>query len=190
MIDGGDTIYLRTTLRDLTPTFGDPIGAQLLTIFARDPANTATSTAAFFPSRNYTVDPWTRAIQVRGFESPRFVDSAFAPPGAISVQASAVTKTITILVPKAAFGTPGAGWTYNVILHGQDGFGQDGARTFTPTAGSYTFGRCAVDPSSGSALPGPARPAPESDGRARPDPGHGAGSQPRPGRHPRSVVNG
>ncbi len=147
VIDGGDTIYLRTTLRDLSPTFGDPIGAQLLTIFARDPANSTTSTAAFFPSRNYTVDPWTRAIQVRGFESPRFVDAAFAPAGTISVQASQVTRTITILVPKAAFGTPGAGWTYNVILHGQDGFGQDGARTFTPTAGSYTFGRCAVDPS-------------------------------------------
>ena len=81
VIDGGDTIYLRTTLRDLSPTFGDPIGAQLLTIFARDPANAATSTAAFFASRNYTVDPWTRAIQVRGFEAPRFVDAAFAPAG-------------------------------------------------------------------------------------------------------------
>src|SRR3954452_3307511 len=145
VIDGGDTIYLRTTLRDLTPTFGDPIGAQLLTIFARDPASAATSTAAFFPSRNYTVDPWSRAIQVRGSEAPRFVDAAFKPLGAISVQASQVTKTITILVPKAAFGTPAAGWTWNVILHGQDGFGQDGARTFTSTAGSFTFGRCATE---------------------------------------------
>jgi carbohydrate-binding DOMON domain-containing protein len=144
VIDGGDTIYLRTTLRDLTPTFGDPLGAELLTVFARDPADASTSTQPFFASRNYTVDPWTRAIQVRGFEAPRFVDAAFNPLGAISVQASAVTKTITILAPKAAFGTPAAGWTWNVILHGQDGFGQDGARTFTATPENFTFGRCAT----------------------------------------------
>src|SRR5205807_116072 len=27
------TVYLRTTLRDLTPTFGSPLGAQLLDVF-------------------------------------------------------------------------------------------------------------------------------------------------------------
>ena len=56
-----------------------------------------------------------------------------------------MTRTITILVPKAAFGTPRAGWTFAVVLHGQDGFGQDGARTFTSTPGTFTFGRCATD---------------------------------------------
>ena len=95
------------------------------------------------------MDPWTRAIQVRGFEAPRFVDAAFAPAGSDQRAGAARSRsTITILVPKAAFGTPGAGWTCNVILHGQDGFGQDGARTFTTdAAGRYTFGRCATDPS-------------------------------------------
>ena len=147
VIDGGDTIYLRTTLRDLTPTFGNSLGAQLLTIFARNPAAATTSTQPFFASRNYTVDPWTRAIQVRGFEDPKFIDASGNSLGSIGVQASQVTRVITILVPKSAFGTPGAGWTWNVILHGQDGFGQDGARTFAPTPQSYQFGRCATDPS-------------------------------------------
>jgi glucoamylase len=144
VIDGGDTIYLRTTLRDLTPTFGDPLGAQLLTIFARNPADANTTTAAFFTSRHYTVDPWNRGIQVRGFEAPRFVDARFTSLGPISVRAGQVTRTITILVPKAAFGTPGAGWTWNVILHGQDGFGEDGARTFADTPQTFQFGRCAT----------------------------------------------
>src|SRR5262249_9044053 len=121
----------------------DPLGAQLLSIFAHDPAASATSTAAFFPSRNYTIAPsdaWSRAIQVRGFETPRFINASGASAGSITVFASHVTRAITILVPKTAFGTPGAGWTFAVVLHGQDGFGQDGARTFTDTAGSFTFG--------------------------------------------------
>ena len=33
-----------------------------------------------------------------------------------------------------------------MILHGQDGFGEDGARTFANTPQSYNFGRCATDP--------------------------------------------
>ncbi len=150
VIDGGDTIYLRATLGDLSPTFGDPLGAQLLTVFAHDPAATSTSTAPFFASRNYSVasaDAWSRAIQIRGFEADRFIDASGASAGAISKQASSVTKTITILVPKSAFGTPGPGWTFTVVLHGQDGFGDFGARTFTETPGSFTFGRCATNPS-------------------------------------------
>lgn len=66
----------------------------------------------------------------------------------MGVQASAVTRTITILVPKTTLGTPGPGWSFTVVLHDQYGFGQDGARTFTPTAGTCRFGRCPTDPSS------------------------------------------
>jgi glucodextranase-like protein len=65
----------------------------------------------------------------------------------VRVQASQVTRTITILIPKASLGAPGSGWTFTVVLHGQDGFGQDGARTFTATPGTFTFGRCDTDPS-------------------------------------------
>jgi glucoamylase len=150
VVDGGDTVYLRATLRNLAPTFGDPLGAQLLSVFVHDPAAATTSTQPFFASRNYTIAPqdaWSRAIQVRGFETPRYVTPSFDPAGTIGVQASEVTRTITILVPKASLGTPGPGWTFTVVLHGQDGFGQDGARTFTATPDSFTFGRCATDPS-------------------------------------------
>src|SRR5262249_34884816 len=46
VLDAGDTIYLRATLRDLTPTFGSPLGAQLLDVFVREPAASSFSTAA------------------------------------------------------------------------------------------------------------------------------------------------
>jgi glucoamylase len=41
-------------------------------------------------------------------------------------------------------GTPGSGWTFTVTLAGQDGFGDDDARTFTATPGQYTFGVCSA----------------------------------------------
>ena len=36
------------------------------------------------------------------------------------------------------------GWTFAVVLTGQDGNSPDQARPFTPTAGQYTFGLCAA----------------------------------------------
>jgi carbohydrate-binding DOMON domain-containing protein len=47
-------------------------------------------------------------------------------------------------VPKANLGTPGAGWTFTVVLTGQDGFSQDQARGFAPTPQGYAFGVCAT----------------------------------------------
>ena len=70
------------------------------------------------------------------------VTPAGAPAGSLTVQASQVARTITILVPHASLGTPGSGWSFTVVPHGQDGFGEDGARTFTETPGTFTFGRC------------------------------------------------
>ncbi len=45
---------------DLTPTFGSPLGAQLVDVYVRNPAAGATSTAASFPQRNYAIDPARR----------------------------------------------------------------------------------------------------------------------------------
>jgi glucoamylase len=53
-------------------------------------------------------------------------------------------RTVTIALPEAQFGTPGADWSYVVALTGQDGYGADGARDFTATPGDYTFGVCAA----------------------------------------------
>ena len=49
---GPDTITFRVRTRDLTPTFGSPLGAQLIDVYVANPAGGTTSTAASFPQRN------------------------------------------------------------------------------------------------------------------------------------------
>ncbi|SMD20774.1 Glycosyl hydrolases family 15 [Kibdelosporangium aridum] len=140
VIDSGERVILRTKLRNLTPTFGSPLGAQLLTIYARDPAVPATSTKAPYPTRNYEVDPWNRMIEVQGFAEPVFVDANGVPLGDASVQASETARFITISVAKSALGNP---TSYAVVLTGQEGDSPDRARRFTATPEQYTFGVCA-----------------------------------------------
>ena len=54
-----------------------------------------------------------------------------------------MTRYITFTVSKAALGgTPASGWSFSVVLAGQDGFSPDQARGFTPTAEGYQFGVC------------------------------------------------
>ena len=143
----GDTVYLRAKVGDLSPTFGDPLGAQLFTVFVHDPAAADTSTAPFYASRNYTVaeqDAWSRAIQVRGFAAPRLINPDGSSAGDIRVQASSLSDYITVIVPVEALGgTPGSGWTFTTALWGQDGFGIDEARPITATPQDFTFGVCA-----------------------------------------------
>jgi glucoamylase len=54
------------------------------------------------------------------------------------------SRTVTIALPEAQFGTPGSGWAFSVVLTGQDGFSSDQARAFTATPQAYSFGVCAV----------------------------------------------
>jgi glucan 1,4-alpha-glucosidase len=148
VIDAGDTIYLRTTLSDLSPTFGSPLGAQLLDLYIRDPANGPYSTAATFASRNYHLaadSAWSRVIEVQGFADPLFADASGASLGPITVSASQAAKAITIAVPASALGHPGSGWVFTVVLHGQDGFSSDQARGFAAEAQPFLFGLCAPD---------------------------------------------
>ena len=51
--------------------------------------------------------------------------------------------TATLILPRAAFGTVGSGWTFTVALTGQDGFSGDQARSFAPTPQPFQFGVCA-----------------------------------------------
>lgn len=144
VVNGGTTL-LRAKIRDLAPTFGSPLGAQLLDVYVHDPAATATSTAAAFADRNYTIaadSAWSRRIEVEGFADPVFVDAAGASLGTASVLASQASGYITILVPTAALGTVGPGWRFAVVLHGQDGFAPGRARGFQPTPQEYQFGVC------------------------------------------------
>ena len=109
---GPDTVTFRVQTRDLTPTFGSPLGAQLIDVYLRDPAATTTSTAASFPQRNYTIDPaaaWSRLIEVQGF-GQRFIDASGATVGTVAIRGTQVTRWITFTVTKAALGgTPGTG---------------------------------------------------------------------------------
>ena len=149
VITAGSEVYLRTSLANLVPTFGAVDGAQLLDIYVHDPSATATSTAAAFPTRNYTIAPadaWSERLEVQGFLSPVWVDPSGAQVGTpTAVVASTVAKTITIALPEAEFGTPAAGWTFTVAITGQNGFSADQAIPFTPTAGEFSLGVCPVN---------------------------------------------
>jgi C-terminal binding-module, SLH-like, of glucodextranase/Glycosyl hydrolases family 15 len=146
VITSGSQVFLRTTLRTLTPTFGNVIGAQMLDIYVHSPGGGATSTAAAFPQRNYTIAPadaWTQRIEVQGFASPAWVDANGNSVGTATVLSSEATKTITIVLPASAFGAPASGWSFAVVLTGQDGFSSDQARGFAPTPQPFLFGVCA-----------------------------------------------
>jgi glucan 1,4-alpha-glucosidase len=142
--DAGSDVVFRVRTRDLTPTFGSPLGAQMLDVYAHDPAGGATTTAAAFPQRNYTVaGGWNKRLEVQGF-GQQFVNPAGDTLGTITIRGNAVSRFITFSVPKAALGTPVAGWSFAVVLTGQDGFSPDQARGFQPTPQDFQFGVCAT----------------------------------------------
>jgi carbohydrate-binding DOMON domain-containing protein len=148
VIDGGANglITFRVQVRDLSPTFGSPLGAQLVDVYVRDPGASATSTAASFPQRNYVIDPasaWSQLIEVQGF-GQRYIDAHGTTLGTVSIRANAISRFITFSVPKSTLGQPTSGWRFTVVLTGQDGFSPDQARSFAPTPRPYQFGVCAA----------------------------------------------
>ena len=148
VIDSGTSVVFRLQVRDLSPTFGSPLGAQLVDVYARNPvaAPADTSIAAAFPERNYQIAPtsaWNRLIEVQGF-GQQYLDAHGATLGTISVSANQISRYITFSVPKSSLGQPGPGWVFTVVLTGQDGFSHDQARGFQPTPQGYQFGVCAA----------------------------------------------
>src|SRR3954470_3358881 len=147
--DAGSDVVFRVRTRNLSPTFGSPLGAQLVDVYVRDPAAPAgqTSTAASFPQRNYSIAPggaWNRLVEAQGF-GQRFVDASGSSVGTLTITANAISRYITIRAPKSALGgTPGPGWAFTVVLTGQDGFSSDQARGFQPTPQEFQFGVCAT----------------------------------------------
>ncbi|MFN8473977.1 MAG: glucodextranase DOMON-like domain-containing protein [Anaerolineae bacterium] len=140
-------IVFKLTTRDLTPTFGSPLGAQLVDVYVHDPSAGSTSTGASFPQRNYSISAsgaWSRLIEVQGF-GQRYVDAAGNTVGTVNISANQISRTITFSVSKASFGgTPASGWGFTVVLTGQDGFSPDQARSFASTPQPYQFGVCAT----------------------------------------------
>lgn len=144
--DGATTTFKLQT-RDLSPTFGSPLGAQLVDVYVHNPAAGSTTTSAAYASRNYTVASgaaWSRLLEVQGF-GQKYTDAAANTVGTIAISANAISRYITFSVPTASLGgTPQSGWGFTVVLTGQDGFSPDNARAFTAIPGSYSFGVCAV----------------------------------------------
>jgi glucoamylase len=146
VLSDGTFAYLRATLRNLDPTFGQTDGAQLLDVYVHVPGASSTSTQAAFASRNYAIAPsgaWSQRVEVQGFAAPVWVNASGGSVGTASVLAEQADRTITIALPEAQLSTPGSGWGFSVVLTGQDGFGTDQARNFTATPGGFTFGVCA-----------------------------------------------
>src|SRR5262249_33129041 len=95
----GKTVTFKLKVRDLTPTFGSPLGAQLVDVYVHDPNAAAadTSTAASFPQRNYTIasgSAWSRLLEVQGF-GQRYIDVHSNTLGTISISANAISRFIT-----------------------------------------------------------------------------------------------
>ena len=97
-------------------------------------------------SRNFQIAPayaWSRLIQVQGF-GQRYENAAGTPLGTVAISANQISRFITFSVPKASLGSPGPGWSFTVVLTGQDGFSGDQARGFQSTPQDFQFGVCAV----------------------------------------------
>lgn len=142
------TVTFKLRTRDLSPTFGSPLGAQLVDVYVHDPGAAAsdTSTAASFPQRNYVIAPgaaWSRLVEVQGF-GQRYVDAHGNTLGTINISANAISHFITFSVPTSSLGTPTSGWGFTVVLTGQDGFSPDQARSFAATPQPFAFGVCAA----------------------------------------------
>jgi glucoamylase len=158
VLDNDTEVVFRLQTRNLSPTFGSPLGAQLVDVYVRDPDAGATSTAASFPQRNYQIaadSAWSRLIEVQGF-GQRYIDATGATLGTVTVRANEISRFITFSVPKSTLGQPGPGWGFTVVLTGQDGFSPDQARGFAPTPQEFLFGVCG---------------APSSDPHCTADPG-------------------
>jgi glucoamylase len=137
-------VYIQVKIKKLVPTFGNSFGAQLLDVYVRNPAVTTTSTAAPFPSRNYSVaDTWSERIEAQGFAPATWVDASGASLGNPQLVVDDPSGTATVILPRATFGSVGPGWIFTVVLTGQDGFSNDQARGFAPTPQPFLFGVCA-----------------------------------------------
>ena len=147
VISDGTTVYLRATLANLDPTFGSVDGAQLLDVYVHTPGAATTSTAAAFPTRNYTIAPadaWSQMVEVQGFAAPVWQNASGNSLGTRVRGRLAVRQDDHDRAAAGAFGTPASGWSFAVVLTGQDGFSSDQARGFAATPQPFPFGVCAA----------------------------------------------
>ena len=143
--DAGADIVFRVRTRDLTPTFGSPLGAQLVDVYVHVPGRRHDLDGGRLPAaqlRDRAGGAWSERLEVQGF-GQQFVDATGATLGTITISGNAISRFITFTVPKSALGTPTSGWGFTVVLTGQDGFSPDKARGFQSTPQDFQFGVCA-----------------------------------------------
>jgi glucoamylase len=175
VINSGPTVSFQIGIANLQSTFGSLLGAQLIDLYIHAPPGSApageTQSTAAAGAWNYSIAPadgWNQLIEVDGFGTDDWVTPGSASSGLasssslgspqvsvaqLSPSGPATPGLVTITVPTATLGTPGSGWTFTVTLTGQDGFGNDDARTFTATPGDFTFGVCSAAVAGGSSPP-------------------------------------
>ena len=131
--EDANNVYLQVGIRNLASTFGSSFGAQLLDFYVRNPSASAFSSSAAFPARNYTIaSPWSERLEAQGFAPVTWVDADGQSLGNGQLIVDQTGGTATVVVPRAAFGSPASGWVFTVALTGQDGFSSDQARGFAP----------------------------------------------------------
>ena len=163
VFDDGTNVIFRVQTRDLSPTFGSPLGAQLVDVYVHDPARAAARPRRRPPTRRATstIAPafaWSRLIQVQGF-GQRYENAAGTTLGTVAISANQISRFITFSVPKATLGTPGPGLGRSRSCSpARTGSAADQARGFQPTPQDFQFGVCAV---------GERRPALHASTRAR-----------------------
>lgn len=142
----GATTTVKLQVANLSPTFGNPLGAQLVDVYVHDPNASTTSTAAAYASRNYNLasgSAWSRLLEVQGF-GQAYRDASGQGMGAITISGNAISRYITFSVPTASLGgTPGSGWGFTVVLTGQTASVPTRLAASAATPGSYLFGVCA-----------------------------------------------
>ncbi len=140
-------VIFRVQTRDLTPTFGSPLGAQLVDVYVHDPGAATTSTAASFPQRNYTIarriglEPADRGAGLRPALHRRQRQRPSGPSTSARTRSRASSPSAS---RRRRSARPGPGWGFTVVLTGQDGFSPDQARGFQPTPQDFQFGVCAT----------------------------------------------
>ena len=81
--------------RDLTPTSGRPLGAQLVDVYVHEPGARRRRPRAANASRNFQIAPafaWSRLLQVQGF-GQRYEDAAGNTVGTIAISANPIRAT-------------------------------------------------------------------------------------------------
>ena len=145
--DSGADVTFRLQTRDLSETFGSPLGAQLVDVYVHVPGaatdldRRGAPAAQLHDRAGVRVEPADPGAGLRPALRRR---ERRRRSGRSRSRANPISRFITFSVPKASLGTPGPGWGFTVVLTGQDGFSPDQARGFAPTPQEFQFGVCAT----------------------------------------------